>query len=90
MVEGTDAYGLTARLIVVGAQALEAGEARGTGVLAPAEAFDATDARGPPRAVPHDRGLMSSGRPLTVRVNATAPNLERGRVLRPVLRVAGR
>jgi len=38
---GTDVYGLTARLIVVGAQALEAAEARGTGVLAPAEAFDA-------------------------------------------------
>ncbi len=38
---GTDVYGLTARLIVVGAQALIAGEARGTGVLAPAEAFDA-------------------------------------------------
>ena len=41
VVEGTDVYGLTARLIVVGAQALDAGEARGTGVLAPAEAFDA-------------------------------------------------
>ena len=41
VVEGTDVYGLTARLIVVGAQALAAGEARGTGVLAPAEAFDA-------------------------------------------------
>ena len=41
VVEGTDPYGLTARLIVVGAQALAAGEARGTGVLAPAEAFDA-------------------------------------------------
>ena len=38
---GTDVYGLTARLIVCGAQALLAGEARGTGVLAPAEAFDA-------------------------------------------------
>ena len=38
---GSDVYGLTARLIVVGAQALAAGEARGTGVLAPAEAFDA-------------------------------------------------
>lgn len=38
---GTDVYGLTARLIVVGARALMAGEARGTGVLAPAEAFDA-------------------------------------------------
>ena len=41
VVEGTDPYGLTARLIVVGAQKLDAGEARGTGVLAPAEAFDA-------------------------------------------------
>jgi short subunit dehydrogenase-like uncharacterized protein len=38
---GTDVYGLTARLIVCGAQALMAGEVRGTGVLAPAEAFDA-------------------------------------------------
>jgi short subunit dehydrogenase-like uncharacterized protein len=38
---GSDVYGLTARLIVCGAQALIAGEARGTGLLAPAEAFDA-------------------------------------------------
>ncbi len=38
---GSDVYGLTALLIVRGAQALIAGEARGTGVLAPAEAFDA-------------------------------------------------
>ena len=38
---GSDVYGLTARLIVRGAEALMAGEARGTGVLAPAEAFDA-------------------------------------------------
>jgi hypothetical protein len=38
---GSDVYGLTARLIVCGAQALMAGEARGRGVLAPAEAFDA-------------------------------------------------
>ena len=38
---GSDVYGLTARLLVVGAQALATGEARGTGVLAPAEAFDA-------------------------------------------------
>ena len=38
---GSDVYGLTALLIVRGAQALLAGEARGTGVLAPAEAFDA-------------------------------------------------
>ena len=38
---GTDPYGLTARLIVTGAQALIAGEVRGTGVLAPAEALDA-------------------------------------------------
>jgi short subunit dehydrogenase-like uncharacterized protein len=41
VVEGTDPYGLTALLIVRGAEALLAGEARGTGVLAPAEAFDA-------------------------------------------------
>ncbi len=38
---GSDVYGLTALLIVRGAQALLAGEAKGTGVLAPAEAFDA-------------------------------------------------
>jgi len=38
---GSDVYGLTALLIVRGAQALMAGESRGTGVLAPAEAFDA-------------------------------------------------
>lgn len=38
---GTDPYGLTAVLITRGAQALLAGEARGTGALAPAEAFDA-------------------------------------------------
>jgi short subunit dehydrogenase-like uncharacterized protein len=38
---GSDVYGLTALLIVRGAQALIAGEARGAGVLAPAEAFDA-------------------------------------------------
>ena len=38
---GSDVYGLTALLIVRGAQALIAGEARGRGVLAPAEAFDA-------------------------------------------------
>lgn len=37
---GSDPYGLTARLIVVGAQLLAAGEARGAGALAPAEAFD--------------------------------------------------
>ncbi len=41
IIEGTDVYGLTALLIVRGAEALLAGEARGTGVLAPAEAFDA-------------------------------------------------
>jgi len=39
---GSDVYGLTALLIVRGAEALLAGEARGGGgVLAPAEAFDA-------------------------------------------------
>jgi short subunit dehydrogenase-like uncharacterized protein len=41
VIEGTDVYGLTALLIVRGAEALLADEARGTGVLAPAEAFDA-------------------------------------------------
>ena len=41
VVEGTDVYGLTALLIVRGTEALLAGEARGTGVLAPAETFDA-------------------------------------------------
>src|SRR6188508_1654891 len=39
--EGCDPYGLTARLIVRGAQALMAGEVPGAGALAPAEAFDA-------------------------------------------------
>lgn len=38
---GSDVYGLTALLIVRGAEALLAGEARATGVVAPAEAFDA-------------------------------------------------
>ena len=38
---GTDVYGLTALLIVRGAEALLAGEAGGGGVRAPAEAFDA-------------------------------------------------
>jgi short subunit dehydrogenase-like uncharacterized protein len=38
---GSDVYGLTALLIVRGAQALLAGEEVGAGVLAPAEAFDA-------------------------------------------------
>ena len=38
---GSDVYGLTARLIVHAAQALAAGEGRGTGAMAPAEAFDA-------------------------------------------------
>ena len=41
VIEGSDPYGLTALLIIRGAEALLAGEARGTGVLAPAEAFDA-------------------------------------------------
>jgi short subunit dehydrogenase-like uncharacterized protein len=41
VVEGSDPYGLTALLLVRGAEMLQAGEARGTGVLAPAEAFDA-------------------------------------------------
>jgi short subunit dehydrogenase-like uncharacterized protein len=38
---GSDPYGLTALLIAHAAQALLAGEARGAGALAPAEAFDA-------------------------------------------------
>lgn len=41
VLSGSDPYGLTALLLVRGAEALRAGEARGTGVLAPAEAFDA-------------------------------------------------
>ena len=40
-VTGTDVYRLTALLIARGAEALIAGEARGAGALAPAEAFDA-------------------------------------------------
>jgi short subunit dehydrogenase-like uncharacterized protein len=38
---GSDVYGLTALLVAEGARALRDGEARGTGALAPAEAFDA-------------------------------------------------
>jgi hypothetical protein len=38
---GSDPYGLTALIIARGAEALLAGEARGAGALAPAEAFDA-------------------------------------------------
>ena len=38
---GSDVYGLTALLLVRGAEALLRGEARGAGVLAPAEAFEA-------------------------------------------------
>ena len=41
VLSGSDPYGLTALLLVRGAEALIAGEARGAGVLAPAEAFDA-------------------------------------------------
>ena len=37
---GYDTYGTAALLIAHGAAALRAGEARGTGALAPAEAFD--------------------------------------------------
>ncbi len=40
VVAGHDTYGLTAALIARGAEALRAGEARGSGPLAPAEAFD--------------------------------------------------
>jgi short subunit dehydrogenase-like uncharacterized protein len=38
---GRDVYGLTGLLLVRGVEALRAGEARGAGALAPAEAFDA-------------------------------------------------
>jgi short subunit dehydrogenase-like uncharacterized protein len=38
---GSDVYGVTALLIVRGAEVLSRGEARGVGALAPAEAFDA-------------------------------------------------
>jgi short subunit dehydrogenase-like uncharacterized protein len=38
---GRDFYGLTARLVVLAAEALRNGEARGSGALAPAEAFEA-------------------------------------------------
>ncbi len=38
---GRDVYGFTALLVVRGAEALRAGEARSAGVAAPAEAFDA-------------------------------------------------
>ena len=41
VVTGSDVYGLTALLLVRGAEALLRGEGRGAGVLAPAEAFDA-------------------------------------------------
>ena len=41
VLQGSDVYGLTALLLVRGAQMLLAGEERGRGVLAPAEAFDA-------------------------------------------------
>jgi short subunit dehydrogenase-like uncharacterized protein len=37
---GSDVYRLTAMLVVAGAEALDAGEARAAGALAPAEAFD--------------------------------------------------
>jgi short subunit dehydrogenase-like uncharacterized protein len=43
VVTGRDVYGLTARLIAVAADALLNGRARGTGALAPAEAFDARE-----------------------------------------------
>lgn len=50
---GSDPYGLTAMLIVQGATELRDGNARGTGALAPAEAFDA-------------RGLVDQLAPLLV------------------------
>jgi short subunit dehydrogenase-like uncharacterized protein len=43
---GSDVYGLTALLVVRGAEALAASEGRGAGVLAPAEAFDAATLAG--------------------------------------------
>jgi short subunit dehydrogenase-like uncharacterized protein len=39
--EGSDVYAVTARLLVIGAEALLAGEITETGALAPAQAFDA-------------------------------------------------
>ena len=73
MLTGRDVYGLTALLLVRGAQALVAGEARGSGVLAPAEAFDAR--RSPPASSrsspspsrPSCWQLVSSGPPPSVR-----------------------
>jgi short subunit dehydrogenase-like uncharacterized protein len=53
VLEGSDVYGLTALLVVRGAEALLAREARGSGVLAPAEAFDARMLAG--RLEPHLR-----------------------------------
>ena len=41
VLSGSDVYGLTALLLVRGAEALRAAAVRGAGVLAPAEAFDA-------------------------------------------------
>jgi short subunit dehydrogenase-like uncharacterized protein len=40
-VAGSDVYGLTALLVATAAHALQRGESRGAGALAPAEAFDA-------------------------------------------------
>ena len=67
MLTGRDVYGLTALLLVRGAQALLAGEARGAGVLAPAEAFDARTLVSRLEPLLAHRGLMPSGEPLTVR-----------------------
>ena len=90
VVEGTDVYGLTAlpdRPRRRGSPRRRGARRRcaraGRGLRRP-------HVRRPARAVPADRGVMSSGPALTVRVDATAPNAERGRVLRPLLRVAGR
>ena len=41
VLRGSDVYGLTALLVARGAEALRDGAARGSGALAPAEAFDA-------------------------------------------------
>ena len=74
---GSDVYGLTALLIVRGAQALLAGEARGAGVLAPAEAFDARRSPGGSRRTSGSRS-DASGPAAYGPKRAKAPNAERG------------
>ena len=90
VVTGSDVYGLTALLIVRGAQALIAGEARGAGVLAPAEAFDARTLAGRLEPFLTIRRVNAVRSASYGESRATAQSVERGRVLRPVLRVAGR